>query len=97
MTTITISQIQGKGATDSHNATLSFDGRGQYLLTITNPLTPQEEERLEWYFEKYLEFPFIDNVKFCEARDSITKYGQDLFNQLFSDRNAYSSYIRARD
>jgi len=97
MTTITISQIPEKGKDDRPNATLSFDSRGKYSLTITNPLTPQEEERLEWYFEKYLEFPFIDNVKFREARDSITKYGQDLFNQLFSDRNAYASYIRARE
>ena len=97
MTTITISQIREKGAADSPNATLSFDGKGQYPLTITNPLSPQEEKRLEWYFEKYLEFPFLEEVKFRDARESITKYGQTLFEQLFSDHDAYSSYIRARE
>ena len=66
MTIITISQIRDKGAADSPNATLSFDNSGQYPITVTNPLSPQEEERLEWYFEKYLEFPFLEEVKFHE-------------------------------
>jgi hypothetical protein len=63
MTIITIREMDGKGAKDSPNATLSFDNKGQYPLTITNPLSPQEEENLAWYFEKYLEFPFLEEVQ----------------------------------
>ena len=95
MTIITISEMDGKGGKDSPNATLSFDNKGQYPLTITNPLSPQEEERLEWYFERYLEFPFLEEVKFREARESITKYGQALFDQLFQDKKAYVHYSQA--
>ena len=37
MTIITIRQMEGKGAADSPNATLSFDNKGQYPITVTNP------------------------------------------------------------
>ena len=46
MTIITLRQMDGKGAIDSPNATLSFDNKGQYPITISNPLSLQEEERL---------------------------------------------------
>ncbi len=96
MTIITISEMDGKGAKDSPNATLSFDNKGQYPITISNPFSPQEEENLAWYFEKYLVFPFLEEVKFRDARESITRYGQALFKQLFQDLDAYASYIQAR-
>lgn len=96
MTIITIRQMDGKGAADSPNATLSLDNKGQYPLTITNPLSAQEEDRLAWYFEQYLEFPFLQEVKFREARESITTYGEALFNQLFVDKKAYANYSLAR-
>jgi len=95
MTIITISEMDGKGAKDSPNATLSFDNKGQYPITISNPFSPQEEENLAWYFEKYLEFPFLEEVKFREARDNINKYGQALFDQLFQDKKAYVHYSQA--
>jgi hypothetical protein len=31
-------------------ATLSFDGRGNYPITITDPFTPKDEQQLEWYY-----------------------------------------------
>ncbi len=95
MTIITIRQMKGKGPDDSPNANLSFDNEGQYDITITNPLSTQEEERLEWYFEKYLVFPFIEEVKFRDAQESITKYGHALFDQLFRDKKAYVRYSQA--
>ena len=94
MTLITIRETAG--ITDSPNAMLSFDNIGQYPITISNPLSLQDERRLEWYFEEYLNFPFLDEVKFRDAEKSIPKYGQALFEQLFGDRKAYGRYSQAR-
>ncbi|NLH21190.1 MAG: tetratricopeptide repeat protein [Methanothrix sp.] len=87
--------MKGKGPDDSPNTNLSFDNEGEYDITITNPLSIQEEERLEWYFEKYLVFPFVEGVKFRDAQESITKYGHALFDQLFRDKKAYVRYSQA--
>ena len=96
MTIITISEMDGKGTKDSPNATVSFDNKGQYPITVSNPFSTQEEESLAWYFEEYLAFPFLEEVKFRDARESITRYGQTLFKLLFQDPDAYASYIQAR-
>jgi hypothetical protein len=72
-------------------ATLRFEGE-EYLVTITNPLTSKEERELEWYFEEWLEFPFSDTTIAERAAASIKKYGENLFNQVFTDRDAYSRY-----
>ena len=37
-----------------HNAAL-------HKITITNPFSGEQEKRLEWYFEEWLNFPFTDN------------------------------------
>jgi tetratricopeptide (TPR) repeat protein len=43
-----------------------------------------------------LEFPFSDTIIAERAAASIKKYGENFFNQIFRDRDAYSQYQRLR-
>ncbi|KAB8334330.1 CHAT domain-containing protein [Scytonema tolypothrichoides VB-61278] len=84
--------IREEEKTDSgFEITLRFEEE-EYLVTITNPFTSKEEQELEWYFEEWLEFPFSDTIIAERAAASIKKYGENLFNQVFTDRNAYTRY-----
>ncbi|MFB0546213.1 MAG: hypothetical protein ACETWB_04830, partial [Anaerolineae bacterium] len=80
------------GATDGPNATVSFDHGEEYPIAVADPFSEQEEERLEWYFERHIRFPFTDQVKARRAADSITAYGEALFDRVFADRQAYARY-----
>jgi tetratricopeptide (TPR) repeat protein len=74
-------------------AILSFDGRGNYPITITNPFTPKDEKRLEWYFEDWLVYPMLDTETAKKCATSVTIYGEKLFEQVFqSNLDAYSDY-----
>ncbi|CAN2041332.1 putative Tetratricopeptide repeat protein [Candidatus Magnetomoraceae bacterium gMMP-15] len=84
---------------DGFNATVSFDaddkykiGRGKYNIKIKDPFSKKEEKRLEWYFEKYYEFPFVNELKAKKAAESITTYGESLFDQIFENRKIYANY-----
>ncbi len=79
-------------------ATVQFDPQdAPHEVAIANPFSEQEEKRLEWYFERWLTFPFTDQVPAKEAADSIRAYGEDLFKQVFgSDRNVIVEYDRLR-
>jgi len=35
---------------------ISIDGQ-EYPFTLQNPFSPEDEQRLKWYFERYLNFP----------------------------------------
>ncbi|MEM6765134.1 MAG: tetratricopeptide repeat protein [Bacteroidota bacterium] len=64
-------------------------------VIIQDPFSENEkgERELEWYFEKWLSFPFIDKVKAERAADSITAYGEHLFKHLFTaDPDVYADY-----
>lgn len=61
MTVIRIRQHEGD--TEDLQATVSFNEEGDYPITLRNPFSPAQEEQLEWYFEKHLEYPFLDDVK----------------------------------
>jgi len=91
----TISIHERGGEAESPNAAVSFDGEGEYPITVRNPSSPQEEKRLEWYFEQHLRFPFADQVEARAAAASVTAYGETLFNQVFADRDAYARYQEA--
>jgi tetratricopeptide (TPR) repeat protein len=93
MTTITIREHVG--GPDGSNATLSFDGQGEYALTITDPFSEEEEQRLEWYFEEHLRFPFVKQVEAQAAAESVERYGEALFGQVFADRAAFADYKAA--
>lgn len=94
MTLITIRETGGKN--DSPNAIVSFDRQGSCPITITNPFSEDEENDLEWYFERYLRFPFLEGIRVDKAEKSIIAYGQALFEQVFKDRDAHSQYAQAR-
>ena len=91
MTHITIREQ----ATDQRNALLIYDYGEQFPIVISDPFTPKEEARLEWYFEEHLRFPFTRQVRAREAAASVTRYGEELFNQVFADRKAYARYQEA--
>lgn len=82
----------GSGGSNSPNALVSFEHGEEFPVTIQNPFSEAEEERLAWYFEEYLHFPFTRNVLAEEAAQSIIAYGQALFEQVFADRQAYILY-----
>ncbi len=80
-------------------ARLIFDGGdgGEYEINVTDPFTPQEERRLEWYFEEWLTFPMLNGKKAEAAKNSVASYGEGLFNQVFhADADAYSQYRQLR-
>ena len=86
--------IREQTTTDA-NALLIFDHGEQYPITITDPFSEGEEERLEWYFEQHLCSPFTQQVRAREAAESVTAYGEALFRQVFADPDAYARYKAA--
>ncbi|AUI69122.1 tetratricopeptide repeat protein [Beggiatoa leptomitoformis] len=74
------------------SAELAFNHQRRYQITITPPFDEKQEHNLAWYFEKYLAFPFTDNVRFNETALSIKTYGEQLFKQVFHEPDAYSDY-----
>ncbi len=95
MPTITIQQT-GQEAASPFSARVSFDHGESVPVTITDPFNPGEEERLAWYFEKWLAFPFIDAVKAKDAAQSVNDYGEALFRQVFSDPEVFATYAEMR-
>ncbi|MCA9982071.1 MAG: CHAT domain-containing protein, partial [Anaerolineales bacterium] len=68
---------------DGWLATISFNNGPEYEAAVQDPFTPAEEERLGWYYEQWLSFPFTGTVKARKAAESTTAYGHALFEQLF--------------
>ncbi len=92
MTTITIRERTSPGP-NGENATVSFDGGPQYDITVSDPFSEQQERQLEWYFEEHLVYPFTDQVKAEHCGESVTEYGETLFQQVFVDNHeVYSEY-----
>jgi hypothetical protein len=82
MTKITIAQKDDRNASP-FAATVQFNDGPRYPAAVTDPFSPEEEERLRWYFEEWLTFPFTGQVKAAEAAASAVAYGERLFDQLF--------------
>ncbi len=61
-------------------------------ITIANPFDDAHDQDLEWYFEKYLRMPFVDKVRSSDTAKIIASYGENLFGQIFADRNFYAEY-----
>ncbi len=78
-------------------ATLSFDRTDEYPITITNPFNSKQERQLEWYFERWLRWPMLDQVRANNTITSIKTYGENLFEQVFINRDAYSNYRQERN
>lgn len=95
MTTITIREQ--RQTETGFECRISFGGT-EYEITVSDPFTPEEEQRLEWYFEEWLMFPLVDKVKAEQARDSVQTYGEKLFEQVFRQNvDVYSEYRSVRD
>ena len=92
MSTLRIEQT-GDPIDGAFPANLRFDERG-YPVTIRHPFDRDDDDRLAWYFEQWLDFPFVGEVRAAEAAVSLRRYGQALFEQLFGDRAAYARYLR---
>ncbi|MGB0387391.1 MAG: tetratricopeptide repeat protein [Ardenticatenaceae bacterium] len=91
MTLITIRE------TSNNQATVSFDRQGEFSITVCDPFSSKEEERLEWYFERWPQFPFVQQVKAQSAAQSVLSYGERLFEQVFkADFGLYGRYSQAR-
>ena len=89
--------IREQSKTDTgFNATLAIEGNN-YNITVSDPFKPKEEQELEWYFEEWLRYPILEQVKAERAAASVKKYGTELFEQVFqTDINAYSKYGQLR-
>ncbi len=95
MTTIITLKETAPTGDNTFQVELSFDHDTSYPLTITRPPAPSESD-LEWYFERYLNFPFTDQVKFQTIAQSLREYGQALFAQVFkANIDAYATYRQA--
>lgn len=88
-TLITIREQPGAAGA---NAVVSFDHGAEHPATIADPYTLKQEAELEWYFEEYLRFPFVDQVRFREVAAGIPGYGEALFRQAFADAKAQRAY-----
>jgi hypothetical protein len=51
---------QGQGPDGAFRVQVSFEGAGEYQVTVADPAEPQDEELLAWYFEEHLRYPFLD-------------------------------------
>ena len=85
--------IREQSQTDTgFNATLVIDGNN-YPTTVSDPFKEEQEQELEWYFEEWLRYPILDNVKAERAKASLRNYGKELFKQVFqADIKAYAKY-----
>lgn len=73
--------------------TINFDGEDEFGdLTIYNPLSEENRQKLEWHFEQYVSHPYLNNVEPEEVANIIKDAGEKLFNQLFSKAKIYNRY-----
>jgi sugar (pentulose or hexulose) kinase len=70
---------------------LRIDGY-DHPITVASPFEADQLLELDWYFEQYLRFPFTDQVRARQAGESITAYGEALFQQLFASDAAREAY-----
>ena len=77
-------------------AEVMFSDGGRYPIGVVDPFDEKQENALEWYFERWLEWPHLDGVKANRARESVREYGESLFAQVFGDGQARGQYERAK-
>ena len=82
----------GTTAALTATATMSFDHGPEYSITVSDPFSKEEEAELEWYFEEHLRYPFLNQVRAQHAAQSISHYGERLFEQVITDQDIYTEY-----
>ncbi|MEU0547052.1 tetratricopeptide repeat protein [Micromonospora sp. NPDC005979] len=75
---------RSRAADGSFIAWVSFGDGAEYEVTITDPAGDGDENRLGWYFEEHLRFPFLDKDLAREAVEQLRAYGERLFRQVFA-------------
>ncbi|MEL6989644.1 MAG: Tfp pilus assembly protein PilF, partial [Bacteroidota bacterium] len=90
---MTAISIREESQTDTgFNVTLAINDMS-CETTVSDPFTFKQEQELEWYFESWLRYPTLDNVKAERVKASVREYGEDLFKQIFLvDPYAYAKY-----
>ncbi|MCA9872365.1 MAG: CHAT domain-containing protein, partial [Anaerolineales bacterium] len=84
MTHVTITQTD-KSSGSPFAASVQFNSGPRYPISVSDPFSEEEEERLQWYYEGWLSFPFTGQVKAAQAAASVADYGRRLFAQVFRD------------
>ncbi len=88
---------EGQQTDSGFGATLSIEGRN-YAIAINTPLiSSSDEAKWEWYFEQWLQLPATGIATAAAVTESIREYGENLFDQVFSDRQSFADYSRLRD
>ena len=77
---------------DGFDAEIAFDNDPPYLVHVKSPFDADEEKRLQWYYERWLEAPHLREVRAKEAAQSVKAYGEALLAMLFADPDAYANY-----
>src|SRR6266700_5372705 len=80
------------GVPDGSNAIVSFNNGPEYSINISDLFKDKQEQELECYFEEHLEFPFTKKVRAENAVVSIKTYVEELFEQVFGERDIYDEY-----
>ncbi|GID93728.1 tetratricopeptide repeat protein [Amorphoplanes digitatis] len=71
------------GADGSFVVRVSFPDATDHDVVVTDPAVDGDEDRLAWYFEEHLRFPFLDQDWDDDAVRRLRAYGQRLFEQVF--------------
>ena len=81
--------IREQSPTDTgFDATLVIEGNN-YNITISDPFEDQQEQTLEWYFEKWLRYPILDNVNnLQQAIELNPRYRQQARSDRYFDNIA---------
>ncbi|KAM3103620.1 tetratricopeptide repeat protein [Phormidesmis sp. 146-12] len=85
MPTIEIRQTSG------FEAVVAIAG-SEFEIAVSDPFAEQDEKQLEWYFEEWIKFPFSDETIAQQVAESVRSYGENLFQQVFGDPEAYAAY-----
>lgn len=90
---MTVIQIKEQSSDhDGFDVVVIIDNVIMGEVHITPPFNSNEEKSLEWYFEEYTHFPYIDQSKAKEISAKIINYGELLFEQIFHHNNLNSYY-----
>jgi hypothetical protein len=77
---------------EGFDAEIAFDNDPPYAIQVRSPFDAEQEKRLRWYFEGYLQTPHLLEVRAREAAQSVKEYGEKLFGMLFANPDAYAYY-----
>jgi len=93
---MTLISIREYGISSAGYPVVSFDNE-EYPITVQDPLTPENREKLDYYFRDYPSLRYANPAESVLIARIIQKCGEDLFEQVFSNREVYYRYKDSRD